>query len=616
MTYTFRILSVFWVWISMGVPAGSAPRKLALLVGIDQYRNMPALHGSVNDVRLMKDLLISKFGFREANILTLTNEAATREGILTAFRTQLIEKARPQDTVVFHFSGHGSQMRDRSGDEPDGRDETIVPHDGRDRGIFDISDDEINTLLRQLLARCWNVTFIFDSCNSSTGQKSGTWRKVLADERPPPETSIATEGDGSGMGQLEDAGYVFLSACGTTEVAGETHSEGQAFGAMTFELTKILQQIEPGTTWQQIMPILIHNVHRELRGQTPQLQGQGNRQVFGVETRSGERHLVVSAVDGEEVTLSGGLAHGLTKGSTFEAVRAGSTRQDGIFRARIELAEVSTVSAKAKVLDSGTPEIGDWVLERYHRYTAPLLYLHLAKNIDTSVSEKIQDPLMNLGGIQLVNDPAKANLTLQYRQAPKRFVFSDQSGKTLAAVSAEDGFEALRKALVSWTQWFNVLAIENQGTTVPNIQLSVRKKGAEAAANTPSSTKFKPGEAVVLQVTNQSSQYLYFTILALDQNGKISEVYPAEEGYQPFQPGGKVAVGFDTGLSAQVHSETTIFKAFATLTPINMAYLTQDGIRSTAAPHPLENLMTPGSRGGDLTPATWATLQIHMVVER
>ncbi|WP_413167596.1 caspase family protein [Capilliphycus salinus ALCB114379] len=44
------------------VLAQSTPRKLALLVGINQYQKDP-LNGCVNDVRMQQLLLIHRFGF-------------------------------------------------------------------------------------------------------------------------------------------------------------------------------------------------------------------------------------------------------------------------------------------------------------------------------------------------------------------------------------------------------------------------------------------------------------------------------------------------------------------------------------------------------------------------
>ncbi|HAG85151.1 MAG TPA: peptidase C14, caspase catalytic subunit p20, partial [Cyanobacteria bacterium UBA12227] len=111
------------------VLAQSTPRKLALLIGINTYKQVP-LQGCVTDVNLQQQLLIHRFGFNPKDILILTDEQATRQGILNAFEEHLIKQAKPGDVVVYHYSGHGSQISDPDCDFPDCLNSTFVPVDG------------------------------------------------------------------------------------------------------------------------------------------------------------------------------------------------------------------------------------------------------------------------------------------------------------------------------------------------------------------------------------------------------------------------------------------------------------------------------------------------------
>ncbi|MCH8905276.1 MAG: caspase family protein, partial [Bacteroidetes bacterium] len=91
-------------------PEPYTPVKYALLVGINDYEAVNDLEGCINDVENMKALLRGKFDFQEENILILTDKQATKEGVITAFKTHLIDQAQHGDIVLFHYSGHGSQM--------------------------------------------------------------------------------------------------------------------------------------------------------------------------------------------------------------------------------------------------------------------------------------------------------------------------------------------------------------------------------------------------------------------------------------------------------------------------------------------------------------------------
>jgi hypothetical protein len=162
------------------VLAQGTPRKLALLVGINEYPEtgeFSALRGCVMDVDLQRQLLINRFGFNPKDILTLTDAKATRQGILTAFEEHLIKQAKPGDVVVYHFSGHGSRVADPDGDTPEKLNSTFVPVDStaaagtRSQGglVQDIMGRTLFLLMYALQTE--NVTAVLDSCYSGGGTR-------------------------------------------------------------------------------------------------------------------------------------------------------------------------------------------------------------------------------------------------------------------------------------------------------------------------------------------------------------------------------------------------------------------------------------------------------------
>ena len=85
-------------------------RKLALLVGINQYPSTMSLGGCLTDVELQRELLVHRFGFNASDILTLTDRQATRQQVEAAFLEHLTQQAKAGDIVVFHFSGYGRRV--------------------------------------------------------------------------------------------------------------------------------------------------------------------------------------------------------------------------------------------------------------------------------------------------------------------------------------------------------------------------------------------------------------------------------------------------------------------------------------------------------------------------
>lgn len=166
------------------VLAQSTPRKLALLVGINEYPSpINPLRGCITDIHLQRELLVNRYGFNPEDILLLEDGKATRQGILTAFEEHLIKQAKPGDVVVFHYSGHGSQVSD----EPDcdslktGASQlcvnsTLVTYDsfmgGGTREESVVNDITGHTLFLLMYAlKTDNVSVILDSCHSGGGTR-------------------------------------------------------------------------------------------------------------------------------------------------------------------------------------------------------------------------------------------------------------------------------------------------------------------------------------------------------------------------------------------------------------------------------------------------------------
>ena len=94
-------------------PSRTSTRR-ALCIGIDRYPVRP-LAGCVADARLWAKTL-GALGFE----CTLTlDEAATYSNIVAELE-RLVKSARPGDSIVWQYAGHGTQVPDVNGDEADG----------------------------------------------------------------------------------------------------------------------------------------------------------------------------------------------------------------------------------------------------------------------------------------------------------------------------------------------------------------------------------------------------------------------------------------------------------------------------------------------------------------
>jgi metacaspase-1 len=134
----------------------------ALCIGINNYPGTGSdLSGCVNDANDWAAEL-KKRGFAVSKLL---DKKATGANMRTAIG-QLVSGAVSGDVVVVQYSGHGSYVADTDGDEPDGVDEVLCPHDIDSRGP--LTDDELYDLFND---RKSGVKVVHDLGLLSFGQR-------------------------------------------------------------------------------------------------------------------------------------------------------------------------------------------------------------------------------------------------------------------------------------------------------------------------------------------------------------------------------------------------------------------------------------------------------------
>ena len=142
--------------------------KKALLIGINYIGSEYELNGCINDIKNLKLFLIENCNYQEDNIIMLSEEdeiKPTMENIKNKINW-LISNNNSGDTLVFHYSGHGSNIKDKNKDETDKKDETIVPLDFETKG--DITDDWLFANMVSKIEENVNLYCFFDCCHSGT----------------------------------------------------------------------------------------------------------------------------------------------------------------------------------------------------------------------------------------------------------------------------------------------------------------------------------------------------------------------------------------------------------------------------------------------------------------
>lgn len=293
----------------------------ALLVGINAYQNAP-LRGCINDVMQMKALLKRYYGFADEGIRLLVDEAATSAAIKEGLEW-LAQGGADFDSVrVFHYSGHGAYVADQNGDEPDGRDECLVPYDYKSAGM--LTDDTLK-LLYDRFPRTGNLTLIMDSCYSGSVQRVAdtdiTYRflpvsmeeqeridaaaarfakeqqafvvkqLMLLRDQPLTEDEMAqkvhrlmTKFEKQRFGDIRvREANVLLAGCRADQQSADAHIGGDYHGAFTYYLAEAILQSNGQITYHQLVQQAGKNLGVGGFVQVPQLEyrkGRDQQPVF------------------------------------------------------------------------------------------------------------------------------------------------------------------------------------------------------------------------------------------------------------------------------------------------------------------------------------------------
>eukprot|EP00879_Flechtneria_rotunda_P001214 GHRR01001361.1.p1 GENE.GHRR01001361.1~~GHRR01001361.1.p1 ORF type:complete len:431 (+),score=130.21 GHRR01001361.1:238-1530(+) len=243
-----------------------AGRKKALLIGCCYPGTSSALNGCINDVQCIEYCLKHRFGYSQpGSIVVLRDDqrhpdyVSTRANILRGIQW-LMQDQRPGDSLFFHFSGHGSQQADWTGDELDGQDETILPTDYKRAGM--IVDDELNALLVRPLMPGVTLHALIDACHSGTAMDLPYRAKYGTDGRFAWKLKTRTIKGTSGGTAFQ------LGACKDSQVAADTNSmSGSAYtGAATFSFIDAVERYGPQQTYASLLQHMMETLRKQSAG--------------------------------------------------------------------------------------------------------------------------------------------------------------------------------------------------------------------------------------------------------------------------------------------------------------------------------------------------------------
>lgn len=566
----------------------------ALVVGIDDYPDPPhRLSGCVNDARAVAAFLRAHLQ-EKLRLSLLLNAEASREAVVDGFRRHL-GQAGAGDTAFFFFAGHGSQERAPEvfwTIEPDHLDETLVCHDSRQPGGWDLADKELALLLRELAGRQPHTLVVLDCCHSGSGTRAAAWgdtvRRFPTDQRDRPIESFlpgvidaarrATSGD-SGWDAPAGGQHVLLAACRDDQEAKEYSAGGTRRGAFSWFLLDALQTGGASLTYRELHKRAKALLEVHVAAQTPQLEATSDldldRPFLGGEAVSQTGVYLVSQDAAGTWTIDAGQVHGIaapqgserTELALFKfGTQMGSVRsaRDAIGRAHVSDAHIDR---SVIAIDSGTLTPGSTYRAIVTSLPLPLSTVRVTG--DPAGRVLVMDALRSAGPGGTASPyvaAAEAGEDFHVHAAVDRFDLIRASDNRPLTAPVTDvtaaGAAAVIARLEHVARWARVAGLDNPASRLkagdvsleiyagadttplagPEVELSYRRNSAGKAV----SPTFK------VKLTNHSGRTLYCGLVGLSEMYGVENLFP--QGTLKLDAGQSAWVNDGRPLSARIPS--------------------------------------------------------------
>lgn len=161
------------------------------------------------------------------------------------------------DFLIIHYSGHGTRVRDYSGEEEDGYDEALYLYDGT------FTDDQFNQLM-MLIPEGAKVMVVLDSCFSGTATRRGGYSKA---KYIPPADGVWVHNK---IEKASGLNHILFSGCRSDQTSADAYINGRYNGAFTFFW---LRAMNFNMTYREWIAETVRLISLNGFEQVPQLEG-------------------------------------------------------------------------------------------------------------------------------------------------------------------------------------------------------------------------------------------------------------------------------------------------------------------------------------------------------
>ena len=232
-------------------------KNIALLIAINDYKGTENdLKGCLNDQEDMEDLLFGKY-----QIVKMKDSECTVVAVKNKI-IDIIHTIKSGDNFIVHYSGHGTQVPDKNGDEKDGYDEALYLYDGV------LIDDDLGYILSGLPEGV-TCLVLLDSCFSGTatkeiGKKPRFIKLFDIEFKKGKRRSITRD---------NEMKWCVISGCSENQTSADAYINKRYNGAFTYHL---IQAYKEGITIKEWFNSLRKLLPNRKYDQIPTLEGNSH----------------------------------------------------------------------------------------------------------------------------------------------------------------------------------------------------------------------------------------------------------------------------------------------------------------------------------------------------
>lgn len=533
------------------------PKKLALIVAISNYKPGTGWNdlASANDIPLIKEALL-KQGFKEADIIVMKDAACTKEGILNGIQKHLIEKAKPGDICVFHFSGHGEQVYDNNGDEDDGYDEALVPYDAPmeyQPGVEKhLRDDDFGIKLQDLrlkLGEEGELIVIVDACHSGSstrgnkGSMRGTDKKYQPSnyKAPVAKTNKINESIfGLGDRKAGMAKMISLFASSSSELNSQYEKDGVEYGSLSMAFFKTITNAGKQMSYRAVFDQIKLEMRKFGLSQHPEAEGEMDKEIFGGKMLTRLDYFTPESVENNTITIKTGTVFNVFEGTTVKLYPADTRDTVGVAPITTgKITKAGEFSSTVQLVDKKEEEIVSkaWVFLDEVNFGN----LQIGVLLNTTLP-KLTEALTTIKEIKTVT--AEADVTVE--ESNGQLIFKDKKGEFLKLNTDMDASwlkDTLQYRLkhYAWSKYFmNLHKVDtNIRVTFKMIPVKVTKRNERGAVtetidvdiNTVKDKNgnitFKADDYYVLEFTNSGQERCYYTVVEIQPDNVVNSIFPS-----------------------------------------------------------------------------------------